>query len=1198
MTMDTIYVGDPIDVITGNQFDVALDFQIAWSFPFRWRRLYSVARRRERLALGWGHTHSYDHRLTHNIDGLQYVDPRGARYQFVVPRTGSPVSEVPGATLRLIGRDTYSVRTERHPRCDFRFVDPERPALLLRVYRGRAFHAFGYDRDGVWTTLSYANEPTLRIESEGGRILALIWTGQAGDRERPLWRGEYDAAGNLISVTDVRGGTQRLEYDSRRRMIRHTDRLGYAFIMAYDDADRCVRSSGEDGVQDVRLRFRPDEKRTLMTRADGGEWQYLYQKEGIAGILDPYGGITRKVYGEGGGLVEEIGPSGEPVRKLIDHESGVMASPFGPPEGPALPLGDPWFEAVSRRAKLSDPMDWDGFGTSVRRASIALPVSDRRWAVRLPAGVIHSLTFGAGPPDTGYPSLPGGRTGPAPKKPMFKPAPAGILQFDGFGTLTGHQLPDGKRCRWQYDANGNIIRYVDYERSEWQTEYASWNHRVAEIDPLGHKTAFEYNKLERLVGVSDPGGTRTEHAYDLKDRIARRARDGQPSDRFSYDLSDRLVQARRGDGEVRIRFEHGPHGRPVRVAPDGQPIREYEYDERGRLLTVTAAGEPVLRFGYDQFGAVTEDVQQGLGARRRFVGPRLVETAVLERFSIKYDRDPDLNSVTITDPTGRRHTVRRLDRGVFLLERCNGVREVSQYDWNGRCLARARYHGLEIYTVWSRTYRYSGIGTLLEAFNSQGGMLRYEYDMAHRLTAVIGPRGLLARFRMDEAGNVCSAPGLRQGVIQGNRLVSVDGHEVLYDDRGNMIEDRTGPRIARYNYDAESRLIAADAGGEQVAFTYDALGRRLSKTTSAGTTTFIWDGERLAAEEAFTGAFRVYVYADEKAMTPFLFVDYDSKDSDPADGRLRHLFTDQVSCPILVEDQETRVLWRARTSPYGGQTASGQSRLTLNLRWPGHYFDIETELHYNRHRYYSPRLCRYIQPDPFDIDGGVNVYAYPARPLDTVDLNGLAPCPKKAMIQADEETDDEYAQAKKCADETALRMKAALEEAFGIYREDPSDPDAEHWSVTMATMVVLDKDGNYQVVATSNCNPNALPASVRETFEGVPVVGWDDESRPPPVRQGDEDHRFPDPDKERDTTHRDAEQRGLRAVDCAKDANGDDQYQGVAYIAPTRSCCAGCSSAIQTPHSGDGTTGGWGGTNQNVSDVGRGPRLGNNYWDD
>ena len=198
----------------------------------------------------------------------------------------------------------------------------------------------------------------------------------------------------------------------------------------------------------------------------------------------------------------------------------------------------------------------------------------------------------------------------------------------------------------------------------------------------------------------------------------------------------------------------------------------------------------------------------------------------------------------------------------------------------------------------------------------------YQYDAAHRLTGVNGTHGPLGRYSLDAAGNVYAAPGLHHVVMEGNRLISANGRELLYDDRGNIIEDRSGPWIARYTYDSEDRLVACDAGGETITFTYDALGRRLTKATAAGAVTFVWDGERLAAEISPVGELRVYVYADADAMTPFLFVDYDSVAAipDPASGQPRHVFTDQLSCPVQVEDQNAHVLWHARIAPYGSNT--------------------------------------------------------------------------------------------------------------------------------------------------------------------------------------------------------------------------------------------------------------------------------------
>jgi RHS repeat-associated protein len=88
-------------------------------------------------------------------------------------------------------------------------------------------------------------------------------------------------------------------------------------------------------------------------------------------------------------------------------------------------------------------------------------------------------------------------------------------------------------------------------------------------------------------------------------------------------------------------------------------------------------------------------------------------------------------------------------------------------------------------------------------------------------------------------------------------------------------------------------------------------------------------------------------------------------------------------------DSKGNIIWQADYDPFGGLVTLSGTEVN-NFRFPGQYFDSETGLHYNWHRYYDPETGRYLRPDPIGLEGGMNLYMYVnGNPVSSFDFLGL-----------------------------------------------------------------------------------------------------------------------------------------------------------------------------------------------------------------
>jgi len=111
----------------------------------------------------------------------------------------------------------------------------------------------------------------------------------------------------------------------------------------------------------------------------------------------------------------------------------------------------------------------------------------------------------------------------------------------------------------------------------------------------------------------------------------------------------------------------------------------------------------------------------------------------------------------------------------------------------------------------------------------------------------------------------------------------------------------------------------------------------------------------------------------------------------------------------LFESATGSVVWAADYEAFGKAYtyvpgSSEPPSISINMRFPGQYYDAETGLHYNGARFYDPNTGRFLQPEPLvedpwanlfygAVDGRqLNPYAYGlGNPLSVVDPSGDAP---------------------------------------------------------------------------------------------------------------------------------------------------------------------------------------------------------------
>ncbi|MGD9158476.1 MAG: RHS repeat-associated core domain-containing protein [Desulfobacteraceae bacterium] len=216
-----------------------------------------------------------------------------------------------------------------------------------------------------------------------------------------------------------------------------------------------------------------------------------------------------------------------------------------------------------------------------------------------------------------------------------------------------------------------------------------------------------------------------------------------------------------------------------------------------------------------------------------------------------------------------------------------------------------------------------------------------------------------------------------------NELQGFDDTTFEYDPNGNLTKKAIGTDETNYIYDVEDRLIRVEDGSSNIIaeYYYDPFGRRLWKEVGGTRTNFAYSGEGLIGEYNAAGSvIKSYGYEPDSTWG-----------TNPLFQKIGNTYywyqNDHSGTPQKLIETSGFTVWAATYDSFGNCHADIEI-IENNFRFPGQYYDAETGLYYNYHRYYDPDTGRYLRADPFG--DGLNLYTYCYNnPTGLVDPLGL-----------------------------------------------------------------------------------------------------------------------------------------------------------------------------------------------------------------
>jgi RHS repeat-associated protein len=1055
------FTGHPVDVASGKVLTDHVDIELPGPIPFKFDRTYdSGSDYNGPLGHGWGH--SYDQFVYADDERLILHDGEGRDVYFDFVEAGQKTRNHFERMDLERHTDHIVIRTKDNLTYYFTDVGHEKRLYLTKIAdTNDSIITLKYnDNAQLFEIIDSVGRRITLINDDNGRIVSITLPHPYSASERfTAMKFGYSADGDLSKATDAKENSFVYKY-KYHLLVQETNRNGLSFYFAYNGIDKdaqCVRTWGDDGIYDHVITYAKEKNITIVENSLGHLTTYVMDESGlVVKIVQPNGGETNYKYNEIGWKISETDAIGN-VTKFEYDDLGNTIKTIDPDDTAIEVTYNEFNLPVNATDKMGGTWSWS--------------YDDQLRLVKRKDPLGRSTTFEY---NGKYLSR------------FIDPSGLGtIIAFDNAGNLRALTTPDGMQSRWNYDALGRCVESYDPKRNVQRTAFDFLDNIIQVDEPDGNIRKLSYDAENNIIAASDrqysvafeyrgmnkmaariQNNSRVEFDYDTEERLTSIKNEHGSVYSFELDtLGDVLVE--QGFDKIRRKYWRDLAGNIFMVERPELSFSEYSYDKLGRVTSVSHIDGEEELFTYREDGELiaAENSHTKLKFERNILG--IIEKEWQNDHWVSSVFDKLDMRIEMRSSMGALQTIKRSIMGD--VERMsysngnfsNGKSWETQYrrDELGLEIGRTMPGGVQ--SKWKRDKLGRPIELSINSANNLVTTRRYSWEINDRLHQIEDSLTGTTTFAHDAFGNLAKATYsdgtslFRAPDAIGNLFRSPDRTDRKYGPAGQLLEASTAKGVVKYEYDIEGNLkkkiesdnkewnyiwnssgmlsVVKRPDGKRVKFTYDPLGRRMSKSYNGRITKWVWDGNvilhewveqfedanddtevpnSLQSDEANAASLQAQLVGrpsngppeseELKLPTTWLFdPDTFAPASKIVGDKHYSIITDHLGTPLSMFDEKGVQAWAAELDIYGTVKNLQGEKNDCPFRYPGQYEDSETGLYYNRFRYYDTESGEYVNQDPIGLAGGFLIlYSYPNDPCIHFDPFGLKSCNAKVAKDA------------------------------------------------------------------------------------------------------------------------------------------------------------------------------------------------------